>query len=80
MLVETVLRKQPNLTRQTDDLGPWNIPRHHINTAYIKAYHDTHRPSEPQEDMHDRLILYRLFVCYPLPAHVSSLALLSTLN
>jgi len=42
------------------ELGAWNMPRHQIYKAYIRAYQKCFPISEPEEDVDDRLILYRL--------------------
>ncbi|KAL9109111.1 MAG: hypothetical protein Q9227_006202 [Pyrenula ochraceoflavens] len=42
------------------ELGAWNLPRHHIYEAYINAYQSHFSISKPEEDVGDRLILYRL--------------------
>jgi hypothetical protein len=42
-----------------DELGAWNLPRHQIYRTYIRAYQKYFPISEPEEDVEDRLILYR---------------------
>jgi hypothetical protein len=43
----------------TDELGAWNLPRHKIYRPYIRAYQRCFPISPPEEDVDDRLILYR---------------------
>lgn len=42
------------------ELGAWNLPRHQIYRTYIRAYQKCFPISGPEEDVEDRLILYRL--------------------
>ncbi|KAK5330597.1 hypothetical protein LTR70_000427 [Exophiala xenobiotica] len=42
------------------ELGAWNLPRHKIYRAYIQEYQRHFSASAPEEDVEDRLMLYRL--------------------
>ncbi|KAK5553057.1 hypothetical protein LTR46_008769 [Exophiala xenobiotica] len=41
------------------ELGAWNLPRHKMYRAYIREYQKHFPISAPEEDIEDRLILYR---------------------
>ena len=41
------------------ELGAWNLPRHQIYKAHLRAYQRLFPVSAPEEDADDRLILYR---------------------
>jgi protein-ribulosamine 3-kinase len=46
--------------RNTVELGAWSLPRHQIYKTYVEAYQEYFPISAPEEDVDDRLILYRL--------------------
>ena len=48
------------MTFLQDELGAWNQPRHQIYRAHIREYQKHFPISEPEEDVEDRLLLYRM--------------------
>lgn len=51
-------KRRPSLTRLTDELNTFNVPRYKIGRQFMREYHKHFPVSAPKEDYEDRNRLY----------------------